>query len=194
MNVRRWFCVLGAAGFMAASLVAIASATESRVAFKCGDPKLKQLSIPLRPATRGYQACSDGATGIVKYRGATYKFGVRPQLSGVCQQDPKKRLQVDIGAIVTNGGPWKTGDPAGFHLATALATSTNATHSMGFGLNSGGKTVKWDGPIAYTKTGANSGTFKDAKLNLVNGKFKWAGSGKIVTGSWSCTRVLAVPD
>lgn len=194
MNVRSWLGVLGVAGVVTASLAAAVGATDSRAVFKCGDPKLKQLSIPLQPATRGYIACSDGATAIVKYRGTTYKFGVRPKPTGVCQQDPKKRLQVDIGAIVTNGSPWRTSDPSGFHLATALATSTTATHSMGFGLNSGGKSVKWDGPIAYTKTGANSGTFKDAKLNLVNGKFKWAASGKILTGSWSCTRVLAVPD
>ena len=194
MNVRSWLGVFGVAGVVTASLASAVGATDSRASFKCGDPKLKQLSIPLQPATRGYLACSDGATAIVMYRRTTYTFGARPQPTGVCQQDPKRRLQVDIGAIVTNGGRWRRGDPSGFHLATALATSTNATHSMGFGLNSAGKSVKWDGPIAYTKTGGNSGTFKDAKLTFVDGKSKWVPSGKIVTGSWSCTRALAVPD
>lgn len=194
MNLSRWLAVLAGGALAASGFAAAGSATDGTTQFRCGDPKLKQLSIPLKPATRGYLACSDGATATVKYRGTTYKFGSAPQLSGVCQQDPKKRLQVDIGAIVTNGSDWKKSDAPGFHLSTALATRTHATHSMGFGLTAGGRSVKWAGAIAYTKTGANSGTFKDSKLSTVNGTLKWVASGKIVTGSWSCKRALAVPD
>ena len=184
MRKRRWLGALGATLLLGVSLAAVGGATDSRVAFKCGDPKLRQFNTPL--GTRGYLTCSDGATAVVKYRGATYTFGA--QASGVCWKDSKGRLTVDIGAIIPNAR--KATDRPGFHLGLALSTGTNATHSAGFGLTVGGKVVNWAGPIAFKKTGANAGTFKDAKLNAAH---KWVESGKIASGSWSCKRVFTVP-
>ena len=176
----RWLGALAATLLLGVGLAAVGGAADSRVAFKCGDPKLRQFSTPL--GTRGYLTCSDGATAVVKYKGATYRFGA--PVSGVCWKDSKGRLTVDIGAIIPNGR--KATDKPGFHLGLVQATG-NATHSAGFGLTVGGKVVTWAGPIAFTKTGANGETFKDAKLNAAH---KWVESGKIASGSWSCKRVF----
>ena len=52
MRKRRWLGALGTTLVLGFSLVAVGGEPDSRAAFKCGDPKLRQFSTPL--GARGY--------------------------------------------------------------------------------------------------------------------------------------------
>jgi hypothetical protein len=183
MSIRGWTRALGAIAVLAAMLAAFGSASNGISSAKCGNPKVEPLGTPLA-GNRGYIGCSDGATAIVKYKGKTYKLGFKPKASGVCWKDSTAPLYVDVGANVNP--PRLKSDPPGVSLALVSPGSIFPAQ-IDFGVS---QAVKWIGPVVVTKTGKLSGTFKDA--TLVSGQ-KWKASGKIVTGSYSCKRVLVVP-
>ena len=174
--------------FMAAGLASVGSSGVGLASAKCGNPKTEPLGTSL--GIRGYKACSDGATANVSYKGQTYKFGVPPQESGVCWKDSTLPLNVDIGTVLQKR---KKSDPPGFSVVL-VGPKSISTHTVDFGVTKRGQLFQWNGPIAITKTGKYTASFKDAIYKgVVNGKAKWTASGKIVTGSYTCKRVLVVP-
>jgi hypothetical protein len=180
--------VVAAFVVMAAGLASASSSGVGLAAAKCGNPRTEPLGTAV--GIRGYTACSDGATAKVTYKGQTYKFGIAPQPSGVCWKDSSLPLNVEIGTVVQKR---KKSDPPGFSVVL-VGPKSLSTHTVDFGVTKRGQLFQWNGPIAVTKTGKYTASFKDAIYKgVVNGKSTWTPSGKIVTGSYACKRVLVVP-
>lgn len=161
----------------------VGAASSPAQSFPCPNPKVAPLGKSL--GIRGYVSCNDGATGSVTFKGKTYKFS-----GGVCYKDSTRPLAVEIGATIAKR---VVSDMPGLSLLAKAPGNLALADTIDFGVADGGKVVSWNGPVVIASTRALSGTFKDATFEVVNKKATFKASGAILTGAYTCKRVLDVP-
>jgi hypothetical protein len=174
----RSLLVIAAVVAGAASLTAIAGASEATATFACPKDTSREPIGRIYGANRGSTFCNDGATATAIVGGTKLSF-----TGGVCWKDSASILNVSIGTSIA--GKRRATDPPGFWLIDQKPGGiVKDSAEFGKGSTSWGHTV-----VIKYKADRRSGTFSGTEPRLAGGKLTYVKA----SGTFACKRVLTVP-